>query len=118
MSQIQEFPTDRRRRIREEIIPRQLDAAAAYDNFIQTVKSQLNLWREYQATSPPADELAETGQVFAANAASFLSEERMKELAHAMDIITAGIPNPADPTQTLTRQFVIDYLATVPPFAG
>lgn len=114
--QLQEFPADLRSRVRSNVVPRQADAAKAFEDFISNTRSQLKLWRSYQATNPPADELQETAAIFTANAASLMSPSRVVELAKVLDIIAAGTPNPDTPGEMHTRQTLLALLGAAPPF--
>lgn len=115
-AKLTEFPTETRARTRSNVVPRQQQAADAFDGFIANTKAQLALWIAYQGTQPPAEELAAVGAVFTANAASLMSPSRIVALAHVLDIIAAGTPNPNNPGNMYTRQELLDTLAAVPQF--
>lgn len=90
----------------------QMKAAAghmtSFANDVQAVKTK---WTAYVATEPDSGELLGAGLEFAAKCQDLVDNNKTK-LAHALDVIAAGMVDGEG--QPLTRQDVLDIIAEIP----
>lgn len=93
-------------------ISRQMKTAAShmtsFANDVQAVKTK---WAAYVATDPDPSELTSAGLEFAAKCVDLVDNNKTR-LAHALDVIAAGMVDGEG--QPLTRQDVLDIIAEIP----